>query len=67
MEAITQQQRDLSKKKIILQDSFREYVDINGYSYEEWINPVTGSFYDTYKRELAEIEELLAPQLSYQT
>jgi len=58
---------ELSIKRIKLQKTFSEYNDEQGFSYEEWVNPPLGSFYEGYKKELADIDNAMAPPLQYQT
>lgn len=67
MDALSKQANDLSTKKIALQETFKKYSDDNGFSYEEWINPPAGSFYESYKKDLAEIEEQMSPPIEYQS
>ncbi|WP_428087464.1 hypothetical protein [Candidatus Thioglobus sp.] len=58
---------ELSAKKIALQETFKIHTAENGFSYEEWINPAAGSFYESYKSDLAEIDEQMAPAIQYQS
>lgn len=67
MDVVSQKLSKLSKQKIVLQKSFQEYSDKHGFSYEEWINPPAGHFYEDYKKQLAEIDSQMAPPLSYQS
>ena len=39
MDAVSQESNELSKQRIALQNSFKEYNEANGFSYEEWVNP----------------------------
>lgn len=57
----------LSVLRIELQGEFKEYTDKNGFSYEEWVNPATGSFYEEYKKKLSDIDNQMAPKLQYQS
>lgn len=57
----------LIARKIVLQGDFKEYNDSNGFSYEEWINPPSGHFYEGYKKEIAEIDNKMSPPLTYQS
>jgi hypothetical protein len=66
MNAVSQENNELSAKRIELQNSFKEYNEKNGFSYEDWINPPTGHFYEGYKSELNAINEKMAPPLQYQ-
>ncbi len=66
MDAVSQENNELSIKKIALQKAFNEYNETNGFSYEEWVNPPAGHFYEGYKRELDEINAQIAPPLQYQ-
>jgi hypothetical protein len=67
MDATNQHANELIAKKIALQETFKEHTAENGFSYEEWINPPTGSFYETYKKDLAVIDNELAPEITYQS
>lgn len=67
MDATNQKSNELSAKKIALQETFKEYTAVNGFSYEEWINPASDSFYEGYKKELAEIDNEMAPAINYQS
>jgi hypothetical protein len=66
MDATSQQANELSTQKIALQAKFKAHTDANGFSYEEWLNPPAGSFYESYKKDLAAIDEKIAPPLAYQ-
>ena len=63
----SQESNELSAKRIALQNTFKEYNEKNGFSYEEWVNPPAGSFYEGYKKELDEINDQMAPPLTYQS
>ncbi|SMN16567.1 hypothetical protein CRYPA_326 [uncultured Candidatus Thioglobus sp.] len=67
MDATDQRSNELSAKKIALQETFKMHTAENGFSYEEWINPVSGSFYESYKQDLAEIDNEMAPEITYQS
>ena len=67
MDAVSQESNELSVKRIALQKTFKVHTDANGFSYEEWVNPPAGSFYEGYKKELAEIDSQMAPPLQYQS
>lgn len=67
MDAVSQDNNKLSAKRIELQNSFKEYNEKNGFSYEEWVNPPAGHFYEGYKRDLDEINSKMAPPLQYQS
>ncbi len=67
MDAVSQRSNELSAKKIELQASFKAHTDANGFSYEEWVNPPAGSFYESYKKDLAEVDNEMAPPLQYQS
>lgn len=67
MDAVSKKNNDLSVKRIALQKTFNEYNDNNGFSYEEWVNPPSGHFYEGYKKELNEIDNEMAPPLEYQS
>ncbi len=67
MDAVSQENNELSAKRIALQESFKEYTNANGFSYKEWINPPAGSFYETYKNELQAINDVMSPELAYQS
>ncbi|EEZ79615.1 MAG: hypothetical protein HN828_04385 [Candidatus Thioglobus sp.] len=67
MDAVSQESNELSAKRIALQNTFKEYNEKNGFSYEEWVNPPAGSFYEGYKKELDEINDQMAPPLTYQS
>lgn len=66
MDELGKQSNKLSAKKIALQKTFQEYSEAHGFSYEEWVNPPAGHFYENYKKELDEINNQLAPSLTYQ-
>ncbi|BBB22526.1 conserved hypothetical protein [Abyssogena phaseoliformis symbiont OG214] len=67
MNATNQHSNELSAKRIALQNTFKVHTQANGFSYEEWINPPAGSFYEGYKKELDEINDEMAPPLTYQS
>ncbi|HIF47081.1 hypothetical protein [Candidatus Thioglobus sp.] len=67
MDATDQRSNELSAKKIALQETFKMHTAENGFSYEEWINPSAGSFYESYKQDLADIDNELAPAITYQS
>ncbi len=67
MDAVSQESNELSAKRIALQITFKAHTDANGFSYEDWVNPPAGSFYESYKTELAEIDNQMAPPLQYQS
>ncbi len=67
MEAVSQRSNELSAKKIALQETFKQHTATNGFSYEEWISPAAGSFYESYKKELDEINNEMAPEITYQS
>jgi hypothetical protein len=67
MDGIGQKANELSLKKIALQATFKEHTDTNGFSYEEWVNPPAGSFYESYKKDLEAIDLEMAPPLAYQS
>ncbi len=66
MNGTTAENNKLSSQRIELQNSFKDYTAKNGFSYEEWINPPAGSFYESYKKDLDAINEQIAPELQYQ-
>ncbi len=67
MDATNQRSNELSAKKIALQETFKIHTAENGFSYEEWISPSAGSFYESYKQELADIDNEMAPAITYQS
>ncbi len=67
MDATDQKSNELTAKKIALQETFKLHTAENGFSYEEWINPPAGSFYESYKQDLADIDNELAPAITYQS
>jgi hypothetical protein len=67
MNATNQHSNELSAKRIALQNTFKTHTQAYGFSYEEWINPPAGSFYEGYKKELDEINNEMAPPLTYQS
>ena len=67
MDAVSKESNELSAQRIALQKTFTEYNDENGFVYEEWVNPPAGHFYEGYKKELAEIDNKMAPPLQYQS
>lgn len=66
MDAVSKESNELSAKRIALQKSFKEYNETNGFSYQDWVNPPAGHFYEAYKNELDEINSKMAPPLQYQ-
>ncbi len=66
MDAVSPENNELSAKRIELQNAFKEYNEQNGFSYEDWINPPSGHFYESYKNDLNAINEKMAPPLQYQ-
>jgi hypothetical protein len=66
MNVVDEALNELSIKRIKLQKTFSEYNENRGFSYEEWVNPPAGSFYEGYKKELADIDNAMAPALQYQ-
>lgn len=67
MDAVSQESNTLSAQRIALQKTFKEYSEANGFSYAEWVNPPAGHFYESYKQELEEINNKMAPPLQYQS
>ena len=67
MDAVSKENNELSAKRIALQKSFKEYNEKNGFSYEDWVNPPAGHFYEGYKNDLAAINKKMAPPLQYQS
>jgi hypothetical protein len=67
MDVVDKSLNDLSIKRIELQKSFAEYNEKNGFSYELWVTPPSGHFYETYKDALQQIDFKMAPPLQYQT
>ena len=67
MDATDQRSNELSAKKIALQETFKLHTAENGFSYEEWISPPAGSFYENYKKDLAEVDNEMAPAITYQS
>ena len=67
MDTMSKQTNELVAKKIALQENFKQHTAENGFSYEEWINPPAGSFYENYKKDLAEVDNEMAPPLEYQS
>ncbi len=65
MNVTSEKDNKLSMKRIKLQEEFNNYTNENGFSYAEWLNPPAGSFYETYKKELDEINAKIAPELNY--
>jgi len=49
MDAVSKENNELSAKRIALQKSFKEYNEKNGFSYEDWVNPPAGHFYEGTK------------------
>jgi hypothetical protein len=66
MNAVSEENNKLSAERIALQNSFKEYNEANGFSYEDWINPAADHFYADYKAKLDAINEKMAPALQYQ-
>ena len=67
MNAVSQENNALSAKRIELQKSFQAYNEEHGFSYEAWVNPPAGHFYESYKKDLDEINNQMAPPLQYQS
>lgn len=67
MDAVSKESNELSARRIALQKTFKEFNESNGFSYEEWVNPPAGHFYESYKQELDEINNQMAPPLQYQS
>ena len=67
MDVVDKKLNDLSIKRIELQNSFAEYNKINGFSYELWVTPPSGHFYEKYKNDLQQIDFKMAPPLQYQS
>lgn len=65
MDVVSKEHNRLSQRRIVLQNEFSQYVANNGFSYEEWLNPPAGSFFESYKKELDEINAQIAPELGY--
>ncbi len=65
MNATSDKDNALSKERIELQNGFSAYNAKHGFSYELWVNPPVGHFYETYKKALDEINHKLAPPLTY--
>lgn len=67
MDAVSKESNKLSVKRIALQNTFKEFNEANGFSYEEWVSPPAGHFYESYKKELNDINDQMAPPLQYQS
>lgn len=67
MDAVSKESNELSTKRVALQKTFKEFNEANGFSYEEWVNPPAGHFYEGYKKELNDIDNQMAPPLQYQS
>ncbi len=67
MNAVSEESNALSAQRIELQKTFKVYNEANGFSYEEWVNPPAGHFYEGYKKELEDINNKMAPPLQYQS
>lgn len=63
---VSEASNQLSADRIALQSTFKEYNEKNGFSYEIWLNPPAGHFYNDYKAKLDVINEKMAPALQYQ-
>lgn len=60
------QDRDaLIRERIELQNAYRDYVARNGFDYSEYVSPPPDSFFDRYRRRVAEINAVIAPALRY--
>jgi hypothetical protein len=66
MDVNSKENNELSIKRIKLQGEFNDYKEKNGFSYQEWLNPPSGHFYESYKKEMDTINNKMAPPLSYQ-
>ncbi len=67
MDVVSKEANKLSAKRIALQNSFKEYNETNGFSYQDWVSPPAGHFYEGYKNELDQINSQMAPPLEYQS
>ena len=67
MNAVSQASNELSSQRIALQETFKEYNAKNGFSYEEWVSPPVGHFYEDYKKKLEAIDEQMTPSAQYQS
>ena len=66
MDVNSKENNELSVQRIKLQAGFSAYNEKNGFSYQEWLNPPTGHFYESYKKEMDDINTKMAPPLAYQ-
>lgn len=62
---VSEEHNKLSARRIELQNAFAKYTAENEFSYEEWLNPAAGSFFESYKKEMDEINAQVAPALTY--
>ena len=60
-------QLSISGHHLDITDAIKQHAEENGFSYEEWVNPPAGHFYENYKRELDDINNQMAPPLQYQS
>jgi hypothetical protein len=62
---MSQDKKALIEERIKLQNEYRDYLAKNGFDYEEYLTAPPGSFYERYRKRLAEIDAVLSPELDY--
>lgn len=62
---VSDEENKISARRIELQNNFAKYTAENEFSYQEWLNPAPGSFFESYKKEMDEINAKIAPELTY--
>lgn len=55
----------LVKEKLKLDQELQEYIKQHGFNYSEYCAPPPGSWYESYRKRVKEIEDQLLPKLSY--
>jgi hypothetical protein len=60
MDAVSKESNELSIKRIALQNSFKEYNEKNGFSYEEWVNLMFALLYGTIQLSYLIIRRIYA-------
>lgn len=66
MDVVSEENNALSARRIEIQKDFHNYTEKNGFSYQIWLNPPAGHFFESYKKEMDEINEKMSPALTYQ-
>ncbi len=65
MDVVSKENNKLSARKIAIQNQFAKWTAENGFSYKDWLNPPAGHFFESYKKEMDEINNKMSPALTY--